>query len=90
MLDAIPVIGHALRALAPRNEVLGGLTLHDDRVGPHGKNRLDRELVRHAQIAHRRDECAVAGETLVPPAAQRREVAQMKISFTGVKWRTHG
>src|SRR5215207_4582671 len=73
VLDAIPTLRFARRAASRSVKVLDRLTLHDDRIGTLGENRLDGELVRHAQVAQRLHERGVARLTLVPPSAERRE-----------------
>src|SRR5690242_2220329 len=53
--------------------MLDRLALHDDGIRALRKNRLDGELMGHAQVPQRPHERRVARLTLVPPAAQRRE-----------------
>src|SRR5829696_1629163 len=74
MLQSIEPVRLVLRVAAPRMEVLDRLALHDDRVRTLGQDRLDRQLVRHAQVADRAHERLVALLALVPPALAGGEV----------------
>src|SRR5215207_488434 len=76
MLQPIEPVRLVLRVAAPRLEVLDRLALHDDRVRTLGQDRLDRQLVRHAQVADRAHERLVALLALVPPALAGGEVGR--------------
>src|SRR5438046_115580 len=72
MLECIFASGVRLRLDSRRVKVLHRFALNEDRVRTLAQNRLDGQLMRHAEISNRARERLLARERLVPKSAQSR------------------